>query len=108
MDILFTDQTPEKQYCIDLLDQLEADKDHSRYQEACQSTLDKIMKAAQSWRVDHKRLQALLRSQIWSGNVPGAIKVIKGGIPDRRVKPWAIITGTLLLIAGAWYVRSQI
>lgn len=108
MKLLFVDQSESKLHCIDLLDQLLADKDDPRYKQAAELTLEGIMGIAKAWNIDQEKLLALLRSQIFSGNIPGAIKVIKGGVPDQRIKTWVPVTGALLAVAGAWYIRSII
>jgi len=41
--------------------------------------------SSKDWIVDQDRLIDLVRSQIMSGNTRGAIRLIEGAIPDRRM-----------------------
>ena len=49
------------------------------------------------WQIDTPKLMALLRSQVYSGNAKGAMRVIEDNIPERRLKVLpAIALGIIL------------
>lgn len=103
------DQSEDKQYCLDLLEQLELDSDDPRYNVAAEIVLSKIMGKAKHWNVDATKLQALLRSQLFSGYIQGASKIISEVIPDRRVNlrgPYTVAAAAIE--AAILYIRSII
>jgi hypothetical protein len=105
MGLFRVDQSKSKQYCLDLLDQLQADQDHPRFSDAARMVLEKIMKEAEGWHVDTQKLKRLLTSMLLSGNIRGATKIISGAVPDVRTQKWVPIAGLALLSAAAWYLR---
>jgi hypothetical protein len=99
MGLIYIDQKLDKAACVhhlkclqiairgrDLLDKGVADECFAH-----------IKRVTADWQVDQGKLFALLGSQVYSGNIPGAIKVIEGAIPDRRMRLLPLIVFSLVL-----------
>lgn len=106
MGILRDDLSASKKYCLDLLEQLEADKNHPRYGDSARIVLGKIMLQAQNWDVDQTKLEPLLKSMLLSQNIRGASRFLQTAIPDKQFKRWPLYATLGALGIIAWYVRN--
>ena len=102
---LFVSQRESKDRAINAIETLQKYMEENEYvtppdleTAAC---FDLIQQNSRGWGVDQGKLDALMRSQIFSGNFRGAIKVIESAIPDERMR---LFPGIVIAII-AWPFR---
>jgi hypothetical protein len=99
--MIYIDQRGGKALVVTWLEEIrdicQKEHDPDKLTAATATLMAAISRTASKWNVDLDKLMALVTSQVHSGNVAGAIKLIKSVIPDRRMKLLpAIISGFLL------------
>jgi len=101
MASIYIDQSAGKRDVISLLSEIrevcQVERDPDKLSETTDPMLAQIKVIASGWNVDPEKLMSLVTSQVHSGNVAGAIKLIKSAIPDRRLKLLPAIIGGFLL-----------
>lgn len=89
MGLFFTDQSADKDAVRKAIQRMDGLSDLDKIEERSKETLDAIEGIVTNWNVDTRKFMALLRSQILSGNIKGALKIVDI-VPPRRVTPFAL------------------
>lgn len=102
MGLFFIDQSDSKDAVRGLIRDIhtlsQRDSDPDKLSEQSKVVLDRIEALVVPWNVDTLKFMNLLKSQIYSGNTKGALRLVDI-IPPRRVTPLSLVCAVAFSIA---------